>query len=564
MTTDYKKLSDDVRRRWADLKKEREPFVAQWREISKHMRPSSGRFLEGRERNQARERWNRIYNNTAIRAANILSAGLMSGMTDPSSQWFALTTGDENLDQSYAVKQYLDQAQRIQEMAFTKTNTYQALHHAWAEVGVYGTSAIFIKEDEEYGFVCYPLKCGEYCIGTDFRGDVDTLYRKLWMTAAQLVSAYGMEAVSSAVRKAYETQPDKFFKVIHAVEPRRDRNPKAQDNLNMPFRSVVLLVDAGDAPNSGVLEESGYNEFPCIVGRWGATCSDVYSEEAPGMTAIGDTLELQHQELQKGNALDYAVNPPLILPTSARTSEIDFLPGGRSYIDNPTASSQVQSAWNVSVPWAALSQDMEQVKQRIEAGFYTDMFLMFAGRTSNMTATEVSERHSEKLMMLGPVLSRLNNDVLKKFIERTFAILQRAGAMPVPPEELRGRELTIEYTSMLARSQRAVRAASLDNFLQRVQTIAQVDPNALKKINTNNVLDEYADYYSIAPSCVRPNEEVEQMMAAEQQAQAEQAQAAEQMQQMQMAQQLASTPAAGPDNMAGQLAAGMQQMAEAQ
>ena len=90
-----KDLRERVLGRWERLKAEREPYVPQWLEISRHITPASGRFLDTNSRkNEARDRWNKIYDSTAVRAANILQAGLMSGMTDPSSQWLALTTAD--------------------------------------------------------------------------------------------------------------------------------------------------------------------------------------------------------------------------------------------------------------------------------------------------------------------------------------------------------------------------------------------------------------------------------------------------------------------------------------
>ena len=98
-------------------------------------------------------------------------------------------------------------------------------------------------------------------------------------------------------------------------------------------------------------------------------------------------------------------------------------------------------------------------------------------------------------MMLGPVLSRLNHEVLRPLIERAYNILARAGQIPPPPPELVGQQLNIEYTSMLARSQRAIRANGLTNFLGMVGQIAQFKPEALMKINALNVVNEYADYF---------------------------------------------------------------------
>ena len=536
--------------------------MTQWLEISEHITPSRGRFLIGKNRNESRSRWNRIVDSSAVRAANILAAGLMSGMTDPSSQWFALTTGTPNLDEAQAVKVWLDQVQRIMEMAFTRTNTYQALHQGWRDVGTYGVMAMVIVEDDREVFHCYPLSVGEYAIGVDDRGVPDTLYRRFIMTAAQLVARFGRSKLSADVLRNFDAgQVDHEYKLIHAIEPRFDRQYGKRDSRNMPWRSVIIQIDS-DGTKDGILEESGFNEFPCVVGRWGASASDVYSEESPGMVALGDVRQLQHEQKQKGNSIDYIVNPPLIMPTAARDNEDDFEPGGRIYLDAPAQKDAVQSAWQVQMDINALRQDIAEVQQRINQAFSVDMFLMLSGQQmGKMTATEVAERHEEKLMMLGPVLSRLNNEVLKPLIERTFSILYRAGQLPPAPPELAGVELSIEYTSMLARSQRAIRANSLDQFLQRIGQVAQFDPNVLAKIDSFRIVDEYADYLSVAPSVVVPTEQAQQKIEAQQQAQ-QQAQQAEQMQQAADAvSKLGRVPADG-STVGGQAVQGMQELAQ--
>lgn len=556
--TDSKTLRAQVKKRWDQLERERAPYVAQWRQISNHICPASGRFLVD-QKNGARSRWNKVYDNTAVTAANILAAGLMSGMTDPSSQWFALTTGSPYLDENQEIKQWLDQVQRIIEMVFTKSNTYQALHHGWREVGCYGIMAMVVLADVDYGIHCYPLVCGEYCIGVNHRGIPDTLYRRFTMTADQLVRRYGRKRMPKSVLLAYDNRENTSYKCIHAIEPRWDRDPSKVDNKNFPWRSVVIIEDSGDDEDTaGVLEESGYQEFPAVIGRWGASASDTYSEESPGMIALGDTRQLQHEQLQKGNAIDYQVNPPRILPVSARDNEIDFLPGGVSYIDMPSSSNQVQSAFNVGLNLSYLAQDIAEVQARINKAFNVDLFLMMASAgKNNMTATEVAERHEEKLMMLGPVLSRLNNEVLKGLIERTFNILMRMNVLPPPPASIQGQEITVEYTSMLARSQRAIRANSLDSFLARVANVAQFKPEALSKLDAFEIVDAYADYMSISPSVVRPSEEAWSEIQAQQQAQAQQMQAAQAAQGVDALARLGQIPS-GNETMAGKLVNGLQ------
>ena len=555
---DGKKLRESIISRWTVLKQEREPFMDQWLEISQHITPASGRYVNSDSKNQARERFNRIYNNTSLRAANICAAGMQSGMTDESTQWFALTTGDEKLDASYDVKVYLDECQRVMEMAFSKSNVYPAFQHCWREVATMGICANVILEDDEVGFYCVPLTIGEYAVAADYRGKIDTLYRMFTMTASQLVEQYGHSAVGRNVTQAYEQRPDKTFRVLHAIEPRKIRERGKQDNKNMPWRSVVLLVD-GVENGDGILEESGFNEFPAVVGRWGASATSVYSEESPGMVAIGDTKQMRHQYLQKGNALDYQVNPALLLPESAKDHELDFLPGGRSYVANPTAADQVKPAFDVQIPLGDINADIMEAQNRINAAFYVDMFLMLTGRTKEMTAYEVAQRNEEKLVQLGPVFSRLNNEVLRGTIERVFNILQRAGQLPQPPESLAGRPLSVEYTSMLAKAQRSIRAASLRNYLADLGMVAQMKPEILSKVNAFAIADEFADYHSVAPSVVVPTEEAQAAIAQQQQAAAQAEQQAQMAQGIDALSKLGKIPS-GNGTMAGQALQGMGEM----
>ena len=552
---DGRKLREEIISRWTTLKQEREPFMDQWLDISRHVTPASGRYVDSNTKNQARERFNRIYNNTSLRAANICAAGMQSGMTDESTQWFALTTGDEKLDASYDVKVYLDECQRIMEMAFSKSNIYPAFQHCWREVATMGICANVILEDDEVGFYCVPLTIGEYAVAANYRGQVDTLYRMFTMTAAQLVGQYGLDVVGRNVKQAYDQKPDKTFRVLHAIEPRKVRERGKLDNKNMPFRSVVMLID-GVESGDGILEESGYNEFPAVVGRWGASATSVYSEESPGMIAIGDTKQMRHQYLQKGNALDYQVNPALLLPESAKDHELDFLPGGRSYVSNPTAADQVKPAFDVQIPLGDINADIMEAQNRINAAFYVDMFLMLAGRTKEMTAFEVAQRNEEKLVQLGPVFSRLNNEVLRGTIERVFNILQRAGQLPQPPQSLAGRPLNVEYTSMLAKAQRSIRAASLRNYLADLGMVAQMKPEILSKVNPFAIADEFADYHSVAPSVVVPTEDAQAQIAQQQQAMAQAEQQAQMAQGIDSLAKLGKIPA-GNETMAGQAVQGI-------
>ena len=139
-----------------------------------------------------------------------------------------------------------------------------------------------------------------------------------------------------------------------------------------------------------------------------------------------------------------------------------------------------------------------------------------------MTATEVAERHEEKLLMLGPVLERLHNELLDPLIEITFERLLKAGVLPPPPEELIGVNLEVEFVSILAQAQRAIGANSTDRFVGNLGAMAQIKPDVLDKFDADRWVDNYADQIGVDPELIVGNEQV----ALIRQSRAEQQQAA--------------------------------------
>jgi hypothetical protein len=207
-----------------------------------------------------------------------------------------------------------------------------------------------------------------------------------------------------------------------------------------------------------------------------------------------------------------------------KNRDVDRLPGGVSYVDAASPSGGIRTAFEVNLDLNHLLADIQDVRERINSSFYADLFLMLAnGSNPQMTATEVAERHEEKLLMLGPVLERLHNEILDPLIEMTFQRMFAAQIVPPPPEELQGMQLNVEFVSMLAQAQRAIATNSVDRFVMNVGAIAQMKPDILDKIDADHWADMYADMLGIDPELIIPGEKValirQQRAQAQQQAQ---------------------------------------------
>ena len=496
---------DKLYTRWGQLKTERASWWAHWKEISDYLLPRSGRFFI-QDRDKGYRRHNNIYDSTGTRALRVLAAGMMSGMTSPARPWFRLTTGNADLDQSGEVKIWLSHCQRTMMDIFAKSNTYRALHSLYEELGAFGTGASIVMEDFNNVIHHYPLTTGEYCIATNYRGEVDTLYREFQKTVHEIVEEFGIDKVSESTRSMYERGTlDAWVTIVHCIEPRSDRDPSKKDSQNMPFRSVYFELN-GKA--NTFLRESGHRRFPALVPRWATTGGDIYGN-SPGMEALGDIKQLQHEQLRKAQAIDYKTKPPLQVPSSMKNRDVETLPGGVSYYDASSPTGGIKTAFEVNLDLQHLLMDIGDVRERIRGSFYADLFLMLANNTdSRMTATEVAERHEEKLLMLGPVLERLQNELLDPLIDMTFDRMLESGVVPPPPEELQGMDLNVEYVSMLAQAQRAVGTNSIDRFVGSLGAVAQFKPEVLDKIDTDKWADVYSDMLGVDPELVVPSDQV--------------------------------------------------------
>jgi Bacteriophage head to tail connecting protein len=519
----------NLRKRWTALDTEWTSWRDVYAQLSDFVLPFAGRFSET-DRNLGNRRYGNIFDSTTTRALLVLGAGLMSGMSSPARPWFRLGTADPELANYQPVKLWLNDVQRRMLDLFQRTNVYQFLHSSYLELGLYGTSATFLADDFESVLYGYPLTCGEYRISANYRGEVDTLGRKFQKTVSQVVREFGLANVSQSTKSMYDAgNLDSWVTLYHLVEPRADRDQSRRgDALNMPFSSKYW--EDGAKNEETFLRESGFEEFPAICPRWQLFGSDIYGN-SPGMVALGDVKQLQHEQLRKAEAIDYQTKPPLQVPTALKNRETNMLPGGVTYYDSANPQAGIRSMWDVNLNLSYLNADIADVRERINACFFVDLFLMLQGQDrTQMTATEVAERHEEKLLMLGPTLERLHDEALNPLVERAFARMLSLGLLPPPPEEMQNQQLNVEFISMLAQAQRAVGVNSTDRYLMTLGNIAQMKPEVVDKIDADSAADIIADQLGVDPRMIVGNEKV--ALIRQQRAQAQQAAAqAEMMQQ---------------------------------
>ena len=530
-----------LQKRHEALKAERSTWMTDWRDIADHMRPRAFRDQRTDANRSSRSKGSKIINFTPIESARTLASGMMTGITSPARPWFRLTvSGSPELSDSPAVKEWLSTVERVLREAAAKSNIYNGLHMVYADLGPFCVSAMHVEADDEDGARCYVFPVGSYCLAASARGNVDTIFREVSLTVAQLVELFGLEACSEVVKRHHEKgELDQRVDVTHAIYPRTDYVEGQLGPKGKRFASDWW--ETSSPAHGGFLREAGFDSFPVLCPRWIRTGEDVYGT-GPGFDAIGDCRQLQLLERRAAQAADKIVNPPMSAPVAARSTPISLLPGETNFVDGLGAGQALRPA--VQIDPAAIDVFERKIavcENRIRKAFFAHLWLLITEQTGQMTATEVDQRREEKLQQLGAVLEALNDELLDPLLDLLFDICLAAGTIPPPPAELEGVDLKPEYISIMAQAQKLLATTGLERLAAFAGNLSKLDPSVLDKVDLDQLVDEYADSVGVPPSTVRPDAVVEERRKQRAQAQQQQAETAQLQQQAETAKTLADT-----------------------
>jgi hypothetical protein len=463
------------------------------------------------------------------------------------------------------VKQWLSAVEDTMYQVFAESNFYQVIPYVYEEMAVYGTGAMMQINDFNNVVRFQAFSAGEYMIAQGSDYDVNAIYRECMMTVEQVVGMFGLENCSQAVKDRWDKGDyDTWIETVHVIEPNdltggeyygdnvislfgRDRaNRKA-------FRDITY--EAGGTENK-LLRATGHDYFPVYAPRWHLQIPDSYGR-GPGMEVLGDVKQLQDQHKKKGQAIAKMVNPPMVADPNMKNQRMTTLPGDVTFADTSTAGG-FKPAYQVQPRLNEFLLDMQDVRDRINRAFYADLFLMMANdaRMQPRTATEIDERREEKLLVLGPVLQRINHDFLDPLIDNMFARVTEVGMVPEVPQELDGVPLKVDYISMMARAQQSQGILGIQDTAQFVGSLAAINPEVIDKFDFDQSVDEFGELRGVPQGIIKTDDQVAEARMARQQQQQQQAAIEQGMQAAQGAKMLSDTSTT-EDNLLSDMIAGI-------
>lgn len=517
ITTEANDLGVQICKRQEKYASARSNWDTYWDDIARYILPKKDNVFGQRVTGQKLEDF--LFDNTSVHSNELLASALHGMLTNPSSIWFGLGTGIEEIDQADDVRKWLQDTVFRLISILNNSNFQTQVHEYYLDIGSFGTGVVKVEEDDKdiIRFQSRPIY--EHFIAENNLGKVDTVYRCFKFSLKQIMEEWGEEAFDEELRKKFEDDPGHEEEIIHAVEPRSivgiDSKLKELPK-NMQFRSAYVLKKT-----KKVLEEGGFKENPYVVARWTKTSGEIYGR-SPGMKALADIKMLNAMMKVTIQAAQVTVAPPIQVPDDGVLLPIKLNPLATNFF-RAGSKDRIEPIITGARPDIGLDI-MENVRERVRQAFFIDQLQLNEG--PQMTATEVLQRTEEKLRLLGPILGRQHYEFLEPVIARVLRIaLDRDQLKPLPAKLedaiLSGSgKLQVRYTSQIAKAQKTSEADNFTRMLQTIMPLMEMKPGMMDNFDEDVLARKMAEVFDVHHTVIKDIKERDQ----ERQARAQQEQ----------------------------------------
>jgi len=517
-----KKIIKKIVKKWKHLKANRGTWDTHYQELADYILPRKNTITD--KKTEGQKRTFQILDNTGIQSNELLAGALHSLLTNPNGQWFELTTGNFEVDNSPGVLPWLQRTARDMHNVLNNSNFQTEVHEMYIDLPCFGTGCMQVEEDAVDVVRFTTRFIADYYIAENHLGFIDEIYLEWKWNAAQIVAEYGEKNCPKKVLDAYKNGDETKFCVVHAVYPARNEEPEAKG-----FLSYHLLPDCDH-----IVSRGKFRSFPFMVPRWTKAAGEIYGR-SPGMVALPELKVLNKMTETMLIGAQKIVDPPVqmeddgvILPFISRPGGINFIRPGSEPIRPVFNDTRVDFGYQM------LADRQKRVK---DAYFVTQ--LQLSQDQKYMTATEVLQRTEESMRLLGPMLGRMQAEFLRPLIDRLFMLMWDRKLIAPPPPEIQGRKVDVRYSSVIARSQRAAEAQSILRTLELATPFINLDQNAAIHFNSEKAVRYISSIFNAPHEIYREEDEVAQIKEAQAALQQQMQQQMQEEQENQVAAQLA-------------------------
>lgn len=418
-----------------------------------------------------------IYDSTAVDSTESFGNFLHSSMTPPEFRWFEYTTGtDISPDMKERVQTLLQGVTHRFFQLLWSTNFDTEINQSYRDLAA-GTGVLAIRdyggfgsEDNAATFVATPPYDVYFAEGRE--GDVSEIYREFKISP---------ERVKVIWPTAKYTPPD-------GAEAKADVDKVTvieccyYDYTKKQYHYKVFVGQ--DAKEFAINDEMKYASW--LVFRWSTVTGEIFGR-GPLVNALADIktankvveLVLQNASISLSgiytavddgvlNPNNIQLIPGTIIPVAsnggAQGKSLDLLPRDGNF----DVSELVLKDIRQSIRRKLLDDDTAPLDDAVRS------------------SAEVSARLQKAANRAGPSIGRLRTELIFKLVKELTTMWQVKGLLP--PFQIDGRNITLRFTSPLAKMQNQEDLRGLDSYIARMNVL---QPNSAQLIVKP---EEYAHY----------------------------------------------------------------------
>jgi hypothetical protein len=430
-------------------------------------------YLPGKEF-QGTTQNSRVYDTTAVESVTNFVSKIHDTMTPPKTQWGFLEIDSSMVDDSESEENIalLQQAQLILDEYMRNLFTYihasnfdVTINECYYDLAV-GTAALIINQiDDETPFICTSIPADKLVIEEAANGNIESWFRT-WqnLKIADLHTRWPNITITPNLQALVASDPDAVIRNIYEGVAYFSHQPK---------KYLYAVWADNDLLLSQYLDSS-----PGIVWRWKKTNNETWGR-GPVMEALPSIIslnEIARIDMAAANLNTFrpfmAFSDAVFNPHTFKLEPFSIIPIAPIGSNGQVPLIPLPESANPQFAQMMMADLRIQIKQLLFAEQPQD-----SRSVQPQTAYELAMKQSTLAEKIGPLFSRMEQEMGWPIIKRCAYILHNMGLLPYP--NVGGLPIKFKYKSPLSLAKGRADAEKFIQFVQIMQGIMGPDATQL-------------------------------------------------------------------------------------
>ncbi len=462
------------------IKEQRRDLESLWEECYNYTFPSQNVFASCARKDN-------LFDSTASDCVDQLASHLLSEMTPPYSSWFQLHSNYETKDRKSKrlAEITLHETQEKIYAHLGRSNFFSTIHQCYIDLCVIGTACLLFEEaqlGQNSAFNFKAISMRDIYIDENNSTHPETIYKKSQMGLAAIKEKFSNFIPTKQMEDVQKNDSDFKLNIVECVYKQ-----------NNEFKYFIFTENDNQVLASGTFEQN-----PFIIFRFTKSPSVFYGR-SPIMKALPDIktankiveLVLKNASLAVSGVWqaddDGVLNP----------ANIELTPG--AIIPKAMGSSGL-TPLKVGTDFNISDLILKDIRENIKSALLSTQLQPF-NQNFNMSATEVLQRSSISLKVLGATYGRLQSELLNPLILRAYSILKRRGEIKDPYSKS---DIQINYVSKLGQLKSY---DDVSNILDWIKMVSALGQTFEKMIDKEEILQSITKKMNISKSFLLTKDE---------------------------------------------------------